>query len=134
MSLGHGPTDSVVWAYVGYIRASIMSQSNSDDVDVEASQVRDAKLDWMLHAFKNLKDVGGIDLAIPDRTFLKKAAYDTFKTPAPVIRGLARIYSVWLSDEKSTSPKETTRRFFQFCWRQMSRRLRNPGNYSYRFF
>ncbi|KAL6400919.1 hypothetical protein AUP68_16637 [Ilyonectria robusta] len=84
-------TDSIVRAYADYNRAGIMRQSDS------ASQVPDAKLDWMIHAFKNSKHVGEVDLAFPDRDLFRTAAYETVRAPVAV-RGLARVYSNRPSD------------------------------------
>ncbi|KAH7232627.1 hypothetical protein B0J15DRAFT_572042 [Fusarium solani] len=71
--------------------------------DLEASQVPDAKLGWMLHA----KHVGEIGLAFPDRDLFKTAAYRTIKAPAATVRGLPRVYSVRTSDEKLASGSQS---------------------------
>lgn len=72
--------------------------------ELEASQVPDAKLDWMLHAFKNSKHVNETDLAFSDRDLFKKGAYETLPTPTTV-RGLARVYSS-KPGEKLTMPDQ----------------------------
>ncbi|KAJ4201438.1 hypothetical protein NW759_015625 [Fusarium solani] len=71
--------------------------------DLEASQVPDAKLGWMLHA----KHVGEIGLAFPDRDLFKTAAYGTIKAPAATVRGLPRVYSIRPSDEKLASGSQS---------------------------
>ncbi|KAK7432038.1 hypothetical protein QQZ08_001328 [Neonectria magnoliae] len=76
--------------------------------DIEASQVPDAKLDWMLHAFKNSKHVNAIDLAFPDRDLFKTAAYETVRAPVATVRGLARVYSNRPSDERLTNGNQST--------------------------
>ena len=75
--------------------------------DIEASQVPDAKLDWMLHAFKNSKHVNEIDLAFPGRDLFKTAAYERVRAPVATVIGLARVYSNTPADEKLTNSSQS---------------------------
>ncbi|KAH6983351.1 hypothetical protein BKA56DRAFT_718770 [Ilyonectria sp. MPI-CAGE-AT-0026] len=88
------------------VRYALFRRSRS--ADIEASQVPDAKLDWMIHAFKNSKHVGEVDLAFPDRDLFSTAAYETVRAPVAV-RGLARVYSNRPSDANSNQSKVDSR-------------------------
>ena len=59
---------------------------------LDTSQVPDAKLDWMLHAFKNSTHVDGEDRGLPDHEMFKEAMYES-AVSAPVTRGAARVFS-----------------------------------------
>jgi hypothetical protein len=59
---------------------------------LETSQIPDAKLDWMMHAFKNSKHVTEDELVPPDREQFKAAAYEQVSSDANT-RGTARVFS-----------------------------------------
>ncbi|KAI8635634.1 hypothetical protein F5Y19DRAFT_408566 [Xylariaceae sp. FL1651] len=61
--------------------------------DLSRSQIPDAKLDWMLHAFKNSKHVGEEDLGLADCDMFKAATYETIMRSDTGVSGLAKVYS-----------------------------------------
>ncbi|EHL02037.1 hypothetical protein M7I_1990 [Glarea lozoyensis 74030] len=59
---------------------------------LKESSIPDAKLDWMLHAFKNSQHITVDELGLTDREQFKAAAYERVMSDASV-RGMARVYS-----------------------------------------